>query len=39
MPCSEISDCAQMSRTIIVKHFGLGGRESPETAVTYINLV
>ena len=34
MPCCEISDCAQMSKTIIaVKHFGLGGRESLETAV------
>ena len=35
MPCCEISDCAQMSKTIIaVRHFGLGGRESLETAVT-----
>ena len=34
MPCSEISDCAQMSKRIIaVRHFGLGGRESLETAV------
>ena len=34
MPCCEISDCAQMSKTIIaVRHFGLGGRESLETAV------
>ena len=34
MPCREISDCAQMSKTIIaVRHFGLGGRESLETAV------
>ena len=34
MPCCEISDCAQMSKTIIaVSHFGLGGRESLETAV------
>ena len=41
MPCCEISDCAQMSKTIIaVRHFGLGGRESLETAVTReINLV
>ena len=34
MPCCEISDCAQISKTIIaVRHFGLGGRESLETAV------
>ena len=34
MPCCEISDCAQMSKTIIaVRHFGLSGRESLETAV------
>ena len=34
MPCCEISDCAQMSKTIIaVRHFGLGHRESLETAV------
>ena len=34
MPCCEIIDCAQMSKTIIaVRHFGLGGRESLETAV------
>ena len=36
MPCCEISDCAQMSKTIIaVRHFifGLGGRKSLETAV------
>ena len=34
MPCCEISDCAQMSKTVIaVRHFGLGGRESLETAV------
>ena len=34
MPCREISDCAQISKTIIaVRHFGLGGRESLETAV------
>ena len=33
MPC-ETSDCAQMSKTIIaVRHFGLGDRESLETAV------
>ena len=38
MPCCEISDCAQMSKTIIaVRHFGLGGRESLETAVTMGN--
>ena len=31
MSCCEISDCAQMSKTIIaVRHFGLGGRESLE---------
>ena len=36
MPCCEISDCAEMSKTIIaVRHFGLGGRESLETAVTF----
>ena len=34
MPCCKISDCAQMSKTIIaVRQFGLGGRESLETAV------
>ena len=34
MPCCEISDRAQMSKTIIaVRHFALGGRESLETAV------
>ena len=34
MPCCEISDHAQMSKTIIAfRHFGLGGRESLETAV------
>ena len=33
MPCCEISDCAQMSKTIAVWNFGLGGRESLETAV------
>ena len=34
MPCCKISDCAQMSKTIIaVRHFGLGGRKSLETAV------
>ena len=31
MPCCEIGDCAQISKTIIaVSHFGLGGRESLE---------
>ena len=40
MPCCEISDCAQMSKTIIaVRHFGLGGRESLETAVIFKFLV
>ena len=35
MPYCDISDRAQMSKTIIaVKHFALGGRESLETAVT-----
>ena len=34
MPCCEIGNCAQMSKTIIaVWHFGLGGRESLKTAV------
>ena len=34
MPCFGISDCAQMSKTIIAAwHFELGGRESLETAV------
>ena len=34
MPCCQISDRAQMSKTIIaVRHFALGGRESLETAV------
>ena len=34
MPCCEISDRPQMSKTIIaVRHFGLGGRKSLETAV------
>ena len=34
MPCREISDCVQMSKTIIaVKHFELGGCESLKTAV------
>ena len=38
MPCFEISDRAQMSKTIIaVRHFDLGGRESLETAVNFIN--
>ena len=37
MPCCEISDCAQVSKTIIaVRHFGLGGRESLETAVNLL---
>ena len=37
MPSCEISNCAQMSKTIIaVRHFGLGGRESLETAVIKI---
>ena len=37
MPCCEISDCAQMSKTIIaVRHFELGGRESLETAVNHV---
>ena len=36
MPYCEISNCAQMSKTIIVvRHFGLGGRESLETAVDF----
>ena len=40
MPCCKISDCAQMSKTIIaVRHFGLGGRESLETAVIVFNLL
>ena len=35
MPCCEINECAQMTKTIIaVRHFGLSGRESLETAVT-----
>ena len=39
MPCCKISDCAQMSKTIIaVRHFGLGGRESLETAVMQLKL-
>ena len=34
MPCCEISDCAQTSKTITaVRHFGFGGRESLKTAV------
>ena len=34
MPCCEISDCRQMSKTIIaVRHFWLGGCESLETVV------
>ena len=37
MPSCEISDCAQMSKTIIAaRHFGLGGRESLETAVSIV---
>ena len=37
MPCCEISDCAQMSKTVIaVRHFELGGRESLETAATHV---
>ena len=41
MPRCDISDCAQLSKTIIpVRHFGLGGRESLETAVTlHINSI
>ena len=40
MPCCKISDCAQMSKTIIaVRHFGLGGRESLETAVILRSLM
>ena len=39
MPCCEISDCAQMSKTVIaVRHFGLGGRKSLETAVKEIRV-
>ena len=39
MPCCEISDRAQMSKTIIaVRHFALGGRESLETAVSVLEL-
>ena len=34
MPCCEISDYAQMSKTIAVMRFGLGGRESLKTAET-----
>ena len=35
--CCEISDHAQMSKTIIaVRHFALGGRESLETAIINI---
>ena len=34
MPCCEISNRAQMSKTIIaVRHFELGGRVSLKTAV------
>ena len=40
MPCCEISDCAQMSKTIVaVRHFGLGGCESLETAVISLKSV
>ena len=36
MPRCKISDCTQMSKTVIaVRHFGLGGRESLETVVNY----
>ena len=36
MPCCEISDYAQMSKTIIaVRHFELGGCKSLKTAVSY----
>ena len=38
MPC-EISDCAQISKTVIsVRHFGLGGHESLKTAVMIVLL-
>ena len=37
MPCCEISDRTQMSKTI-VRHFGLGGRESLESAVSDDNI-
>ena len=34
MPCCEISDRVQMSKTIIAnRHFGESGRESLETGV------
>ena len=37
MPCCEISDCAQMSKTTIaVRHFWSGCPESLETAVKNI---
>ena len=37
MPYCKIRDRAQMSKTIIAaRHFGLGGRESLETAVNII---
>ena len=39
MPSCEISHCAQISKSIAVRHFGLGGRESLETAVSYENHV
>ena len=36
MTCCEVSDCAQMSKTIIAgRHFELGGRELLETAVMH----
>ena len=40
MPCFGISDCAQMSKTIIAAwHFELGGRQSLETAVNKSNKI
>ena len=40
MPCCAISNCAQMSKTIIaVRHFRLGGREPLETAVKHQILI
>ena len=39
MPCCEISNCAQTSKTIIaVRHFVLDGLESLETAVSHIRV-
>ena len=39
MPCCEISDLRSNVKTIIaVRHFGLGGRESLETAVNNVVL-